>query len=113
MNGFTNTIKTWTLMAALAGLLVAVGGVLGGQSGMVMAFLFALAMNGFVFWKSDTLALRANGAREVGPGEYPELRALVGLLADRAGIPRPRLYIVEDETPNAFATGRNPQNAAV
>ena len=113
MNGFTNTLKTWTLMAALGGLLVAAGGLIGGQSGMVLALLFAIAMNGFVYWKSDSLALRANGARELGPDEQPRLRTIVGLLADRAGIPMPRLYIVERPEPNAFATGRNPQHAAV
>jgi hypothetical protein len=65
--GFTNTLKTFTLLAALAGLLVFVGGLLGGQNGMVIALLFALAMNVFVYWKSDTLALKANGARELAP----------------------------------------------
>ena len=113
MNSFTNTLKTWTLMAALGGILVAVGGLVGGQSGMVMAFVLALAMNGFVYWKSDSLALRANGARELGPDEQPRLRTIVGLLADRAGIPMPRLYIVERPEPNAFATGRDPKHAAV
>jgi heat shock protein HtpX len=113
MNGFSNNLKTWTLMAALAGILVAVGGLLGGQTGMVMAFGLALLMNGFVYWKSDSLALRANGARELAPGEHPELRAMVGLLAERAGIPEPRLYLVERPEPNAFATGRDPKHAAV
>lgn len=113
MNGFGNTLRTWTLMAALAGLLVAVGGVFGGRSGMVMAFVIALAMNGFVYWKSDSLALRANGARELEPGEQPGLRSIVGLLADRAGIPMPRVYIVERPEPNAFATGRDPDHAAI
>jgi len=113
MNGFSNNLKTWTLMAALAGILVAVGGLLGGQTGMVMAFGLALLMNGFVYWKSDSLALRANGARELAPGEQPELHAMVGLIADRAGIPMPRVYIVERPEPNAFATGRDPQHAAI
>lgn len=113
MNGTTSTIRTWTLMAALAGLLVAVGGALGGSSGMAMALLIAVAMNGVVYWKSDAIALRANGARELAPGELPELRAIVGLLADRAGIPTPRLYLVERPEPNAFATGRDPRHAAV
>lgn len=113
MNGFSNNLKTWTLMAALAGILVAVGGLIGGQTGMVLAFGFALLMNGFVYWKSDSLALRANGARELAPGEQPELRAMVELLAERAAIPMPRLYIVERPEPNAFATGRDPKHAAV
>ena len=80
---------------------------------MVMAFGLALLMNGFVYWKSDSLALRANGARELEPGEQPELRAMVGLLAERAGIPEPRVYLVERPEPNAFATGRDPKHAAV
>ena len=67
MNGFSNTLKTWTLMAALGGLLVLVGGLIGGQTGLIMAFVFAIALNGFVYWKSDSLALRANGARELAP----------------------------------------------
>src|SRR5215218_1380240 len=113
MNSFSNTFKTWTLMAALGGLLVAVGGLIGGQSGLVMAFLFAIALNGFVYWKSDSLALRANGARELAPGEQPRLQSIVGLLADRAGIPMPRVYLVERPEPNAFATGRDPGHSAI
>jgi heat shock protein HtpX len=113
MNGFSNTIRTWTLMAALGGLLVAVGGLIGGQSGLVMAFVLAIALNGFVYWKSDSLALRANGARELGPDEHPRLRSIVALLADRAGIPMPRVYLVERPEPNAFATGRDPKHAAI
>ena len=109
----TNDLKTWTLMAALGGLLVAVGGMLGGQTGMVMAFAFALLLNGVVYWKSDALALRANGARELGPDELPELRATVADLAQRAGMPMPRLYLVDRPEPNAFATGRSPSHAAV
>jgi heat shock protein HtpX len=87
--GFTNTLKTFTLLAALAGLLVFVGGLLGGQSGMVIALLFALVMNVFVYWKSDTLALKANGARELAPDELPRLRQVVAQLAGRAGLPMP------------------------
>ncbi len=113
MNGLTSTLKTWTLLAALGGLLVLVGGLLGGRGGMVMALLFAVAMNGFVYWKSDTLALKANGARELRLGEAPRLRAIVTDLANRAAIPMPRLYIVDRPEPNAFATGRNPEHAAV
>jgi heat shock protein HtpX len=110
---FTNTLKTWTLLAALGALLVFVGGLLGGQTGMVMALVLAVAMNGFVYWKSDTLALRANGARELRPGELPRLRQIVADIAQRAGIPMPRLYVVERPEPNAFATGRDPEHAAV
>jgi heat shock protein HtpX len=113
MHNLSNTLKTWTLMAALGGLLIAVGGLIGGQSGLVMAFLFAIALNGFVYWKSDSIALRANGARELAPGEQPRLVSIVGLLADRAGIPMPRVYLVDRPEPNAFATGRDPKHAAI
>ena len=68
MNNLTNNLKTWTLMAALAGLLVFVGGLIGGQQGLILALVFAVALNGFVYWKSDTLALKANGARSLAPG---------------------------------------------
>lgn len=111
--GLTNTLKTFTLLAALAGLLVFVGGLLGGQTGMVIALVFALAMNGFVYWKSDTLALKANGARELGPDELPRLRQVVASLAQRAGLPMPRVYVIDRPEPNAFATGRDPQHSAV
>jgi heat shock protein HtpX len=111
--GFTNTLKTFTLLAALGALLVFVGGLLGGRGGLVIALLFAIAMNVFVYWKSDTLALKANGARELAPDELPRLRQIVASLAQRAGLPMPRLYIVERPEPNAFATGRNPEHAAV
>jgi heat shock protein HtpX len=113
MNTFTNTLKTWTLLAALGGLLVLVGRLVGGPTGMVMALVFAVALNGFVYWKSDTLALKANGARELGLGEAPRLRAIVTELSRRAGIPVPKLYIVDRPEPNAFATGRDPEHAAV
>lgn len=112
-HGFTNTMKTWALLAALGGLFVLVGGMIAGRGGMTMALLLAVAMNAFVYWKSDSLALRANGARELGLGEAPRLRAIVTDLAARSGIPVPRLYIVERPEPNAFATGRDPSHAAV
>ena len=78
-----------------------------------MALLFAVAMNAFVYWKSDTLALKANGARELRPGELPGLRSIVADLARRAGLPMPRVYVVDRPEPNAFATGRDPEHAAV
>ena len=113
ISGYGNTFKTFTLLAALAGLLVLVGGLLGGRGGMVMAFVFALAMNGLVYWKSDSLALRANGARELAPGEAPRFRSIMTALAARAGMPLPRLYIIDRPEPNAFATGRDPEHSAV
>ena len=112
-NSFSNTVKTASLLAALAGILVLVGGLLGGRSGMVMALVFAVTLNGFVYWKSDSLALRANGARELRLGEAPRLRQIVTDLAARAAIPVPRLYIVDRPEPNAFATGRDPDHAAL
>jgi heat shock protein HtpX len=112
-SSFSNSFRTWTLLAALAGLLIAVGGLLGGRSGLVFALVFAVAMNAFVYWKSDSLALRANGARELAPGELPRVRAIVSDLATRAGLPMPRLYVVDRPEPNAFATGRDPDHAAV
>ena len=113
MSSLGNTVKTFTLLAALGGLLVFVGGLLGGRGGMVIALLFAVGMNGFVYWKSDSLALHANGARELRPGELPRFRSIVSSLAARAGLPMPRLYVIDRPEPNAFATGRNPDHGAV
>jgi heat shock protein HtpX len=113
MSTLTNTFKTAALLAVLGGLLVLIGGLLGGQTGMVMALLFAVALNGFVYWQSDTLALKANGARELGLGEAPRLRQIVTELARRADIPVPRIYLVDRPEPNAFATGRNPEHSAI
>jgi heat shock protein HtpX len=113
MNTLTNTFKTAALLAALGGLLVLIGGLLGRQSGMVMALVFAIALNGFVYWKSDTLALKANGARELGLGEAPRLRQIVTSLAHRADIPVPRIYLIDRPEPNAFATGRDPDHSAI
>ncbi|MFL5726868.1 MAG: zinc metalloprotease HtpX [Chloroflexota bacterium] len=112
-SGFSNTLKTFTLLAALGGILVFVGGLLGGRGGLVIALVFAVAMNVFVYWKSDALALKANGARELTPDELPRLRQVVASLAQRAGLPMPRLYVIERPEPNAFATGRDPDHAAV
>lgn len=109
----SNQLKTWVLLAALAGLFVVVGGLLGGRGGATIALVFALALNLFVYWNSDTLALQANGARELRPGELPELRRIVADVARQAGLPAPRVYLVDRPEPNAFATGRDPQHAAV
>ena len=113
ISNLSNTLKTWALLAALGGLLVAVGGLLGGRGGLVVALLFAVAMNAFVYGKSDSLALRANGARELKAGELPRVRAIVTDLAARAGLPNPRMYVIDRPEPNAFATGRDPEHAAV
>jgi heat shock protein HtpX len=111
--GFVNTLKTTVLLAALTGLLVVIGRWLGGPGGMMVAFIFALLMNFGAYWFSDKLALAMAGAREVSPAEAPELHRLVAELARRAGLPMPRVAIVESEAPNAFATGRNPRHGVV
>jgi heat shock protein HtpX len=108
-----NTLKTTFLMALLTVLLVTAGGMLGGQNGMVMAFLFALVMNGVSYWFSDKIVLRMYGAQEIGPPDAPSLYRIVQELALRAQMPMPKLYLIPEETPNAFATGRNEKNAAV
>jgi len=105
--------RTALLLAALTGLFLAVGWLIGGQSGLVIAFLIALAMNGFAYWNSDKMVLRMYGAREVNAQEAPRLHAIVAQLADNAGLPMPRVYLIDNPQPNAFATGRNPENAAV
>lgn len=106
-----NQVKTFMLMAAMVALFMGFGFLLGGRQGALVAFLIAAAMNAFAYWNSDKLVLKMHNAREVGP-DHP-LHALVAELARRADLPMPRVYIVEQAQPNAFATGRNPQNAAV
>lgn len=108
-----NWTKTALLLAVMTGLFVAVGGMLGGGTGMVVAFLVAIAMNAFAYWNSDKMVLRMYGAREIDGRQDPELFGLVGELARRAQIPMPKVYVIENEQPNAFATGRNPEHGAV
>ncbi|GAB4333152.1 MAG: zinc metalloprotease HtpX [Desulfobulbaceae bacterium] len=108
-----NTVKTFMLMAALTALFLVGGQLLGGQQGMIIALVIALALNFFAYWNSDKVALAMNRARMVRPEEAPELHRIVEHLASRAGLPKPKVYIVESQTPNAFATGRNPEHAAV
>lgn len=110
---FWNTLKTTALLGLLTGLFVLIGGAIGGQVGMIIALIFAVAMNMGAWWFSDSLALRMSGAREVSPAEAPELHQMVEVLAARAEIPKPRVYIIDSETPNAFATGRSPEKGAV
>jgi len=109
----TSMIKTGILMAALTGLFLVAGQALGGQSGMTFALVMALGMNFFAYWFSDKMALAMSRAREVGEQEAPELHQMVNYLAGRAQLPKPRVYIINDHAPNAFATGRNPPHAAV
>ena len=108
-----NTMKTFILMAALTALFMIAGQALGGQSGMVFALLMALGMNFFAYWYSDKLALTMSRAREVFYDQAPQLHDMVEKLARNAGLPKPKVYVMPGQTPNAFATGRNPEHAAV
>lgn len=108
-----NTLRTGILMAALTGLFLAVGGALGGSQGMAIALAFALAANLFAYWNSDKVLLSMYGAREVNAQSAPDLYRLVEQLAAKAGLPMPRVYIADNPQPNAFATGRSPEHAAV
>ena len=108
-----NIFRTAILMAFMTGLFIAIGYLIGGQSGMLIAFLVAAGMNFFAYWNSDKMVLRMYGAREVDEHSAPELVQLVSRLAGNAGIPMPKVYIAENPQPNAFATGRNPEHAAV
>jgi heat shock protein HtpX len=108
-----NTAKTVLLMAVLTVLLVLAGNLIGGQGGMMIAFLFAIVMNFGSYWFSDKIVLRMYRGRELAQGDNPSLFQMVQELAGRAGLPMPRLYLIEGEQPNAFATGRNPEHAAL
>ena len=108
-----NTVKTLGLMVFMTLLLVFVGAALGGRSGMVMAFAMAAIMNVGMYWFSDKIVLRMYKAQPVSEAEAPELHSIVRTLVQKAGLPMPKVYIIPDETPNAFATGRNPEHAVV
>ena len=108
-----NTMRTAMLLAFMTALFMAVGFALGGKAGMMIAFLAAAAMNLFSWWNSDSMVLRMYGAQEVDAASAPEYYGIVRDLAQRANLPMPRVYILNSEQPNAFATGRNPENAAV
>ena len=108
-----NQAKTLLIIVAMTGVLVWIGGYIGGESGMVMALAIGLVMNGVSYFFSDKIVLASYGARVVGPAEAPELHAIVANLAQRAGLPMPRVAIIPEDTPNAFATGRNPEHAVV
>ena len=109
----SNFAKTGLLLAVLTGILVAMGGLVGGATGALIAFAVAAAMNLFSLWQSDKMVLRMYGAEEVDEHTGGEYYAMVRDLAQRAELPMPRVYIMNSPQPNAFATGRNPQNAAV
>ena len=108
-----NRVKTVLLLTGLTVFFIFMGKFLGGRQGMYLAFILALGMNFFSYWFSDKIVLRMYRAQEVSPEEAPQIHQMVEELAHEAGIPKPRVYIIPDESPNAFATGRNPQHAAV
>ncbi len=108
-----NQVKTFLLMLVLTLLFILVGSAIGGKSGVIYAFILAALMNFFAYWFSDKIVLRMYGAEQVTQSETPELYQIVGDLANKAGMPMPKVYIMENDTPNAFATGRNPEHAAV
>jgi heat shock protein HtpX len=109
----SNTIKSVILLGGLTGLLVVMGNILGGTGGMIIAFGMAVIMNFASYWFSDQIALKMAGAREVSPEEAPQLHSIVEELAYRAGLPKPRVAIVESPSPNAFATGRDKEHSLV
>ena len=108
-----NYLRTAMLLAGLTALFMGVGYLIGGGTGALIALLVAAAMNLFSYWNSDRMVLSMHGAQEVDARAAPELHALVQTLAQRAGLPMPRVYLMDNPQPNAFATGRNPQHAAV
>ena len=109
----TNSLKTILLMALMMGLLLFIGDWLGGQQGLFMAFIFSLLMNFGMYWFSSKIVLMTYGAREVTETEAPRLTGIVRRLAAQAQLPMPKVYIIPGDSPNAFATGRNPEHAAV
>ncbi len=110
MTGYT---KTFVLMAALTALFMGIGAMIGGGTGALLAFVVAAGMNLYGYWNADKAVLRMTGAREVDVQTAPEFVGMVHRLADGAGMPRPKVYVIDTDQPNAFATGRNPENAAV
>ena len=108
-----NQFKTTLLLSLLTVLLVAMGGAIGGSGGMLIAFVMAAVMNFGSYWFSDKIVLRMYGAQEITRSENPAFYGMVERLAQRAGLPMPKVYIIPDQSPNAFATGRNPSHAAV
>lgn len=108
-----NTIKTYMLMAAIVALFGVIGGVIGGRTGMLMALAFGGVMNFFAYWYSADMVLKMYQAQEVGPHNAPDLYAMMQELAAKANLPMPKVYVINEDQPNAFATGRNPEHAAV
>ena len=108
-----NMLRTTVLLAALTGLFLGIGYFVGGPVGLVIAFILAALLNFFAYWSSDKLALRMAKAKEASLKDQPRLHATVEEVAAQAGVPKPKVYIIESDSPNAFATGRNPQHAAI
>jgi len=108
-----NLMKTAILMAAITALFMALGSFLGGQQGMMLALIVALGMNFFSYWFSDKLVLKMYNAQEVDESSAPQFYRMVRELAQKAQLPMPRVYVINEDAPNAFATGRNPEHAAV
>lgn len=108
-----NIFKTFVLMALLTGLMVAIGGQLGGSYGAMIMLVISIGMNFFSYWFSDSIVLKSYNAREISEADSPQLYKIVETLAKNAELPMPRVYVIDSDVPNAFATGRNPDNAAV
>lgn len=108
-----NTMRTGLLLAALTALFLAAGYLIGREGGMLIAFLVALATNAFAYWNADKMVLRMHGARHVSRDDAPDFHDMIARLAEVAQLPMPKVYIMDNPQPNAFATGRNPENAAV
>jgi heat shock protein HtpX len=108
-----NYLRTAILLAGLTALFMAVGFLIGGKSGMLIAFLVAAGMNFFAYWRADQMVLSMAGAHEVDEATAPDLYRMVRDLSQRAALPMPKVYLMDEDQPNAFATGRNPDNAAV
>ena len=108
-----NLLKTAVLMAAITALFMAVGAFIGGRQGMMFALVVAIGLNFFSYWFSDKLVLKMYNAREVDASSAPQFHSMIAELAQKAGLPMPRVYVIEESAPNAFATGRNPEHAAV
>ncbi|MCD6229890.1 MAG: zinc metalloprotease HtpX [Candidatus Diapherotrites archaeon] len=110
---FGNNVRTVALLGLLSGVLIAIGGIAGGQTGLFFGLVFAIAMNFGSYWFSDKIVLAMHGAKEATDSEYPKLNATVSEVAQLAGIPKPKVYVMNTMSANAFATGRNPKHAAV
>ncbi|MCP4579903.1 MAG: zinc metalloprotease HtpX [Deltaproteobacteria bacterium] len=108
-----NWMKTTLLLGLMTALIVFIGGLFGGKQGMILAFVLAMGMNFFSYWYSDKIVLRMYRATEVNPQDFPTLFHAVSRLAQNAGLPMPRVYIIPDDSPNAFATGRDPEHAVI